>query len=53
VHNWKACHFCGAGSTEQTDTIALVEIPQVLRLWAAELTSIGIRVALNVSSTGQ
>ncbi|ESS69250.1 putative RNA polymerase I second largest subunit [Trypanosoma cruzi] len=43
---WKTCKFCGAGSQEATDTIAFVEIPQVLRLWAAELTGIGIRVVL-------
>ncbi|KEG14192.1 putative DNA-directed RNA polymerase III subunit [Trypanosoma grayi] len=46
---WKTCKFCGAGSQEATDTIAFVEIPQVLRLWAAELTSIGIRVVLKTS----
>ncbi|RNF10047.1 putative RNA polymerase I second largest subunit [Trypanosoma rangeli] len=46
---WKTCNFCGAGSQETTDTIAFVEIPQVLRLWAAELTSIGIRIVLKTS----
>ncbi|KAH9586458.1 RNA polymerase Rpb2 [Trypanosoma melophagium] len=46
---WKTCKFCGAGAQEATDTIAFVEIPQVLRLWAAELTSIGIRVVLKTS----
>lgn len=46
---WKCCKFCRAGADESTDNIALVEIPQVLRLWAAELTSIGIRVTLKTS----
>ncbi|KPA79471.1 putative RNA polymerase I second largest subunit [Leptomonas pyrrhocoris] len=46
---WRTCRFCGAGADESTDTIAMVEIPQVLRLWAAELTSIGVRVVLKTS----
>ncbi|AIN98927.1 RNA polymerase I second largest subunit, putative [Leishmania panamensis] len=46
---WRTCRFCGAGADESTDSIAMVEIPQVLRLWAAELTSIGIRVVLKTS----
>ncbi|KAK7200393.1 RNA polymerase I second largest subunit [Novymonas esmeraldas] len=46
---WRTCRFCGAGAEESTDSIAMVEIPQVLRLWAAELTSIGIRVVLKTS----
>ncbi|CCW70880.1 unnamed protein product [Phytomonas sp. Hart1] len=46
---WKTCRFCGAGTDEGTDKIAMVEIPQVLRLWASELTSIGIRVVLKTS----
>jgi DNA-directed RNA polymerase I subunit RPA2 len=49
LQSWKACKYCGAGSTEATDNIAMVEIPQVLRLWATELTGIGVRVAINVS----
>lgn len=46
---WRTCRFCGAGADESTDTISMVEIPQVLRLWAAELTGIGIRVVLKTS----
>lgn len=49
---WKTCKFCGAGSQEANDTIAFVEIPQVLRLWATELASIGIRVVLKTSDEG-
>lgn len=49
LQSWKACKYCGAGSTEASDNIAMVEIPQVLRLWATELTGIGVRVAINVS----
>ncbi|KAG8345860.1 putative RNA polymerase I second largest subunit [Trypanosoma vivax] len=48
---WKTCKFCNAGLHESNDTIAFVEIPQVLRLWAAELTSVGIRVVLNTSDS--
>ncbi|CCW63428.1 unnamed protein product [Phytomonas sp. EM1] len=46
---WKTCRFCGAGADEGSDRVAMVEIPQVLRLWASELTSIGIRVVLKTS----
>lgn len=46
---WRTCRFCGAGADESTDSIAMVEIPQVLRLWASELTSIGVRVVLKTS----
>lgn len=46
---WKTCRFCGTGEDEKTDQIALVEIPQVLRLWAAELMSTGVRVTLRTS----
>lgn len=49
LQSWKACKFCGAGNTENTDTIAMVDIPQVLRLWATELTGVGVRVSINVS----
>lgn len=49
---WKTCKFCGAGLQEANDTIAFVEIPQVLRLWATELASIGIRVVLKTSDEG-
>ncbi|SCU64891.1 RNA polymerase I second largest subunit [Trypanosoma equiperdum] len=48
---WKTCKFCSAGLHETDDTIAFVEIPQVLRLWATELTSVGIRVVLKTSET--
>lgn len=47
---WRTCRFCGAGADESSDSIAMVEIPQVLRLWAAELTGIGIRVVLKTSA---
>lgn len=46
---WKTCRFCGTGAEDQTDEIALVDIPQVFRLWAAELMGIGIRVSLRTS----
>ena len=47
--SWKSCKFCGAGSDEGSDqAIQMVHIPQVLRLWVAELASIGVRVTLNV-----
>jgi DNA-directed RNA polymerase I subunit RPA2 len=47
--SWKACRFCGAGSDETTNgAIQMVHIPQVLRLWVAELLSIGVRVTLRV-----
>ncbi|EPY27499.1 DNA-directed RNA polymerase I subunit RPA2 [Strigomonas culicis] len=50
LSTWKCCTFCGAGRTEDTDTIAMVEVPHVLRLWVAELTGIGIRVALRTEA---
>lgn len=46
---WKTCRFCGTGEEEGTDQIAMVDIPQVLRLWAAELTGVGIRVSLRTT----
>lgn len=49
---WKTCRFCGTGEEEGTDQIVLVDIPQVLRLWAAELTGVGIRVSLRTLTDG-
>ncbi len=47
--SWKSCGFCGAGADESTNgAIQMVHIPQVLRLWVAELSSIGVRVTLSV-----
>lgn len=54
---WKMCRYCGAGSDQQqtagiegaTDSIQLVDIPQVLRLWIAELTSVGVRVTMKIA----
>lgn len=46
--SWKSCKFCSAGVDEASDTIKLIDIPQVFRLWVAELAGVGVRVALNV-----
>eukprot|EP00656_Telonema_subtile_P055897 TRINITY_DN8801_c0_g1_i2.p1 TRINITY_DN8801_c0_g1~~TRINITY_DN8801_c0_g1_i2.p1 ORF type:complete len:244 (+),score=14.86 TRINITY_DN8801_c0_g1_i2:619-1350(+) len=45
---WKSCKFCAAGEDESTDTIKMIDIPQVFRLWVTELASIGVRVTLSV-----
>eukprot|EP00742_Colponemidia_sp_Colp-10_P010789 GILJ01011886.1.p1 GENE.GILJ01011886.1~~GILJ01011886.1.p1 ORF type:complete len:1277 (+),score=178.15 GILJ01011886.1:437-3832(+) len=46
--SWKSCKFCSAGVDEASDTIKMIDIPQVFRLWVAELAGVGVRVALNV-----
>ena len=38
------------GATPETnEKIQLIDIPQILRLWIAELTSVGVRVAMKVA----
>ena len=44
---WKSCKLCSAGEDESTDTIKIIDIPQVFRLWVTELASIGVRVTLS------
>ena len=46
--SWKSCRFCGAGAEESTDAVRMINIPQVLRLWVAELAGIGVRVTFSV-----
>ena len=45
---WKVCKYCGAGGESSDGVIQLMDIPQVLRLWVAELMSVGVRVAIQV-----
>ena len=49
----KQCRYCGAetdnrGGRVSDDTIRTIMIPQVLRLWIAELTGVGVRVTMKV-----
>ena len=47
--SWKSCKFCFAGLDEASDTIKMIDVPQVFRLWVTELASAGVRVALLVN----
>jgi DNA-directed RNA polymerase I subunit RPA2 len=46
----KECRFCETegGGADHAD-VKLIDIPQVLRHWAAELTGVGVRVAFKIS----
>ena len=51
-HSVKGCRYCENNSTATgeatTDAVALIDIPQVLRLWCCELACVGVRVTFKM-----
>ena len=46
----KECGFCGGEGRSVNEHVKLIDIPQVLRLWATELTGVGVRVAFKIDA---